>query len=298
METVNLAGAKCLRFANEEIEILIATDFGPRILGLSLLDGENLLKACPEDFASAEKDEFKLYGGHRLWAAPEVAGFTDEPDNEPVEIAEEDGLIHIAGPEGKSGLQKSLTIEMDGSSLAIDHEIVNVSDLPVRVAPWALTVMAPGGECLIAQPPYVPHGASLSPTRPIVQWSYTHMGDSRFTWGSKVIRFRHDSAQGPNKFGAFCSPGVAVYWRTGIAFIKKFEALEGVEYPDMGCNFESFARQEMLEVESLGPMRTLMPGDSCSHVEVWSVIEAPAPPADDAACKKWFEKMAQACPDP
>jgi len=52
-------------------------------------------------------------------------------------------------------------------------------------------------------------------------------------------------------------------------FIKTFDHAPGGHYPDGGCNFETFTNSEMLEVESLGELVTLQPGESTTHFENW-----------------------------
>ena len=39
----------------------------------------------------------------------------------------------------------------------------------------------------------------------------------------------------------------------------------------MGSSFEAFTNERFLELETLGPMRVLRPGESMDHLEVWSL---------------------------
>ena len=41
-------------------------------------------------------------------------------------------------------------------------------------------------------------------------------------------------------------------------------------YPDFGSTFEIFTNADILELETLGPLTTLAPGQSVSHTERWS----------------------------
>jgi hypothetical protein len=61
----------CLRLSNGEVEIIVTTDVGPRILHYSFAGGENVLGLHPEAKLETALGEFKPYGGHRLWIAPE-----------------------------------------------------------------------------------------------------------------------------------------------------------------------------------------------------------------------------------
>ncbi len=65
---------------------------------------------------------------------------------------------------------------------------------------------------------------------------------------------------------------------------------EHARYPDLGCNFETFTNEEMLEVEALGPLVDLGPGASTSHTEHWQLFsEVTRPPdGDDDAIADWI----------
>jgi len=56
-----------------------------------------------------------------------------------------------------------------------------------------------------------------------------------------------------------------------LLFIKHFAFKEGATYPDDGVNFETFANEQILELESLGPLVTLRPGMTASHTETWTI---------------------------
>jgi len=45
------------------------------------------------------------------------------------------------------------------------------------------------------------------------------------------------------------------------------------QYPDFGCNFELFTNAEFLELETLGPVVTLQPGQATHHTEHWWLFD-------------------------
>ena len=61
------------------------------------------------------------------------------------------------------------------------------------------------------------------------------------------------------------------YLNNGALFVDA-SAMRTAHYPDGGCNFETFTNQDMLEMESLGPIVTLEPGKSVEHTEVWDLV--------------------------
>jgi len=75
------------------------------------------------------------------------------------------------------------------------------------------------------------------------------------------------------KIGADCKAGWIAFTDQldGYAYIKTFTYQEGKTYPDSGASVQvyTYANTDMLEVEVLGPLVTLQPGDSVSLTENW-----------------------------
>ena len=103
----------------------------------------------------------------------------------------------------------------------------------------------------------------------MVLWPFTELSDSRWHWGRDFITLRQDAHRGPTKLGLAHQEGWVGYWLNGTLFVKSFSYDQGQEYTDSGSNFETFTNEDMLEVETLGPVRALAPGESAEHVEVW-----------------------------
>jgi hypothetical protein len=59
--------------------------------------------------------------------------------------------------------------------------------------------------------------------------------------------------------------------------------MAGARYPDGGCNFELFTNPEFLELETLGPLVELKPGEMAEHVERWWLFEG----VSDGNGDKW-----------
>ena len=77
----------CIRLTNAEIELIATTDVGPRVIRLGFIGGQNLFKEWKDQLGKTGSDKWVIYGGHRLWHAPEVMPRTYAPDNGPVEYA-------------------------------------------------------------------------------------------------------------------------------------------------------------------------------------------------------------------
>ena len=72
-------------FANGSVELVVLADVGPRVVRYAFTGGENQFHEFENQSGLCVGDEFRLYGGHRLWVWPEVER-TYFPDNRSVEV--------------------------------------------------------------------------------------------------------------------------------------------------------------------------------------------------------------------
>src|SRR5262245_22294020 len=61
----------CYKLANGEVEVVVTTDIGPRVMRYGLVGGDNILGEVPGSMAEKDKNTWQSWGGHRLWIAPE-----------------------------------------------------------------------------------------------------------------------------------------------------------------------------------------------------------------------------------
>ncbi len=279
MEKVSyLNQPNCLRLANREIEVLVTTDVGPRIIRYARKGGENVLGEVPETAVETVLGRWKPWGGHRLWAAPEDWPRSYAPDNDAVEYKAvgERALRLRQQTELATGLQKEMMVTIDevGSGVRVDHRITNRSQTAVEVAPWALTIMRGGGVAILPQEPFRPHSEYLLPARPLVLWHYTNLSDPRWRVGQKFISLKSDpDLSEPQKIGVANKQGWAAYYLPDALFVKRFAYVEGATYPDYGSNNEVFTAGSFIEVESLAPLARLAPGEWAEHVEHWYLFD-------------------------
>lgn len=277
METVEYGKfGKCARLANEEIELLVTTEIGPRVIRLGFDGQENEFAELDVKMDLPGGDYWNLYGGHRLWHSPESNPRSYAPDNSPIEARREGSTLRLTSPpEAMTGIQKEMEIALDQrrNHVTVLHRLRNTSVWPVELAPWALSVMAPGGKALV---PLSDEGVDpdrLLPNSALTLWPYTNMADPCVRWGRKYITV----CQGPTTFerwkiGLHNTLGWAAYWRHGHLFLKQYLHCPGAEYPDFGSSTEVFTCPEMLELETLGPLKLLDPDEATEHIEEWQLF--------------------------
>jgi len=176
-------------------------------------------------------------------------------------------------PETENNIQRELEINMDPSSPAITlvHRITNIGRWPIEVSCWALSAMAQGGAAIIPLPRTVPHMEHPNPAYHMSVWSYTDMGDPRLSFKKGYLLIDHAKADAPLKLGMSVPDGWTAYTIGGSLFVKHFGWRADGNYPDGGCNFETYSEKSFLELESLGPLTLLPPGKSVEHLEHWRI---------------------------
>lgn len=286
MERVSYGGwPDCVRLSNGVLELVATAAVGPRVLRFGFVGGQNLFREFEDQLGLTGGDDWRPYGGHRFWHAPEAKPRTFWPDNEPVEVHYDNGMLLLTQPlERSTGLQKQIEIELfSDRQVNVVHRLINRNLWAVTLAPWALSVLAQGGRAIVPQEPFKSHTENWLPARPLVLWTYTDMADPRWTWGSRYIQLRQDpGAQTFQKFGTANTRGWAAYVLGGEVFLKRYAFDPKATYADMGCNTEVFTNADMLELETLGPEVTLPPGGSVVHEEKWFLFKAEVGETDDA----------------
>lgn len=265
-----------IRMSNGTVELILATDYGPRIMRYALVGSkpdENIFVTIPGVSLKSDLGEWWIRGGHRLWHAPEAIPRTYLPDNDPVAVKIEGNTVKLIPPvEKMTGIQKEMwvTLDADSSHVTVTHRLTNKGLFANEMACWSLSAMNSGGMAIFPQEPYKSHDEELLPVRPMVLWSYTNLKDPRWFLGQKFITLRQDiNNKEAQKMGFQNRQGWAAYHRKGMLFLKRFPFEAGKIYPDFGCNNETFTNEVFLEMESIGPLQKVEAGDTITHVEDW-----------------------------
>lgn len=284
---------KCLRIENGEIEIIVTLDIGPRIIRFSKIGGENVFfedeslsinhdihKEIYAEKFGEDMGTWATIGGHRLWAAPEALPRTYYPSCKSEYKIIENGAKIIAPIQRYTNLMPEFEITIiNDNEVKVVNRLRNCGAWPAEFAVWCISVVAPGGTEIIPQPQ---RKTGLLHNRLIALWDYANMEDDRVKWGNRYIRLRQDTgAKEVFKMGINSEHGYALYFNNGGLFVKKFDTIDGGNYPDGGMNFESYTNEHFLEVESLGELKTVDVGEASEHTEYWKVFENIALPKTD-----------------
>jgi hypothetical protein len=251
----------------------VATTYGPRIVSLRLDEGPELFARLPEHVVIEHPDSgvYRFHGGHRLWVAPEVPAVTYAFDDHPCEVSSSANGFTVTAPADAAGFVKQIQVTPQGDSLAVEHRLTNAGQAPVVAAAWSITQFPLDGTALM---PVVgtdkddPFQADAS----IIVWPYTNMGDPRLSWMGRLALI--EATVGPRfKIGSSPRPGRLGYHRDGYLFVKEVPVNDGGAYADRGAVGQVFVEDNFCELESLGALTNLQPGESLSHRETWQAAE-------------------------
>ena len=255
--------ADSYRLVHGDAEMIVVTQFGPRILSLSV-GGENLLF---EDDGKLQRGDWLIYGGHRVWVSPETEQ-TYAPDNAPCEAVVEGETLLVTGPANPdTKLRPALRISAEGERFVVDNLITNTGEMVQTGGVWALTCVAPTGKVCF---PWGRPGAWH--LKKIVYWNNwsTHTSDvTSRQWRPGPDLFVIDPTGEEGKVGTANYEGWIALSRPDATFIKTFEHIEGATYPDDNCSMEAYTCDLFIEMETLSPSVTFYPGETTGHREHW-----------------------------
>jgi hypothetical protein len=107
--------------------------------------------------------------------------------------------------------------------------------------------------------------------RSLVLWPYTDPGDARLHLTADAVSIDTTATGHRLKIGVAPGRGHASYERNGTV-LEKHVAIEAkATYADRGAAIQVFVNDDFCELETLGPLREVAPGDVATHRERWVV---------------------------
>ena len=316
-------GFRAMSLDNGLIRAAVVPDVGGRILQFWLGDHPYLyvsrelaghLFSADQNWGDGTLASWKNYGGNKTWPAPQGwdgphqwAGPPDPVlDTGRFQVLESGRMRAVvqSPPDPRTGLQitRDLSLEPGAARARLRRSMRNVSQRRVRWSLWDVTQLecaAPNGSiragCWMTIPLNstsrypdgyaVLYGASDNP-----QWRTEHRGLFGIEYAGALGKVGLDSQAG---WVAFCDTGDE--WM----FAHRFSVEPEAQYPDDGATVEVWTQGpgiaagvdfgqarlggQFMEMEVLGPLVDLAPGDASSADLEWAVCRCPGPILDVGA---------------
>ena len=268
--------SKCVRLSNSSIKVILDPNCGGRVLEYSL-NGQNAIYLDPEHDGWTYKPGGERIGpsGGRCDIGPEMLA----PSRFNLWIGK--WTAEIIGPRAarltsvedeSSGVQliREFRLERNSSHLSFTQTIKNISSETKRYNHWSRTFVEGGGICIV----------------PLSSWSRFPLGYIYYGPGP-VLNYRHDphpnirvrdaflEILGPppqRKFGIDSYAGWLGYIaKSNFLFVKRFPTYPERMYGEVAGYTISiwYNEEQMCELEPIGPLETLKPGESASFTEDW-----------------------------
>ena len=279
--------------ANEHLRVDYLAGAGPRLVRLFAAGSSlNLLADAAGISWETSYGPYHLYGGHRLWHAPEAFPRSYLPDNaglrcEPLP----DGVRLSAPAEAGSGIAKSMELRLEPSraALHVTHRLHNAGLWPVELAAWAITQVTLGGAALL--PFTAPAPSSYLPNRGLNLWPYTRLHDPRLHLQDELVLVEGTAHEWVFKAGYFNHVGWMGYWLADVLLIKRWTPQPTQPHADRHSNCEVFVWNRFLELETLGPLTRLEPEAALTHTEIWELYRVPEARPQGAELQNFLREL-------
>jgi hypothetical protein len=199
------------------------------------------------------------------------------PDSGELQVTEQPGGVNLeAMTEPVTGIRKRIEIRLaaDLPIVTLTHTLTNDGLWPVELAPWAITQFRLGGTVIMPMPTENADPDGLLPNRQLSLWPYARLNDPRLELDDRFILFKADALLPPFKMGYFNPNGWIAYWLDDVLFRKTVEVRRELVHPDGNCNVEMYCNDHFVELESLGHLDMVRPGESVVHLETWELFDS------------------------
>lgn len=269
-ETKDALGRRMLLLSDGKTEVGVALDFGIRVIHLSCVEQENLFYQQPLDCSDGffKPTGWRLYGGHRMWLAPQNQQVY-HGDNTPIHhTLLESGVVVTQDLDPLSGLEKELTILFaDDGHIRLNHRVYNRTDHIITGASWSINTFDQGGKAIV-------HfkgtdRSDLTPRRIVSLWGNTNLGDPRLLFTEDSLTVTHTPLDAFFKLGLYSKTGTAIFENKNQRLTLSFGVPPLESLCDGGCNFELYMCSKFIELEPLGEIVSIAPGQYATHWEEW-----------------------------
>lgn len=275
-------GLRAIEIVGGGLRVVVVHQVGPRIAWLGLEDGPNLL--FWDTRGEHGRGDWWLRGGHRLWVTRPMADETEETyaaDNRPCRVSPLEDGVSVTAPPDASRLEKTLALRVGEGTVTVEHRVRNAGDMLWSGGAWALTCTRPEPDTTYRVPFGEPTAWDVVTLVVPRRWGATHtsaVADPQIELREDALVLRPAGREAKRMIGA--RPGRIEMRDARATFVKEADVVRGGAYP-LDTNLALYVGPDnfMVEMETMGPVRVVAPGEDLVHVERWTV----SPPTPAAA---------------
>lgn len=277
----------CIQLKNETTRVVLGHHSGGRLLVYEN-NGKNVLFLDPKESEWDPDDpkKSKQHSAGRFDVGPEYIKPRSDSTWVGMWSAEATGdhqarMTSKLDPKTKIQVTRDFKLAKDSTRLTVTQTVENKSDKPVRQCYWSRTFAIHGGVAVVP----------CDPSQSVLPNLY-YFSQNRYLLNFKpedpaIRRVKNfivvDGPAAYSKTGFDAAAGWAAYQtRTNQLFVKRFPTSASSKYGDPGAaNFALwYPKKDKLpacEIEPIGPMVTLKPGDRASFSVNWWLLDREFP---------------------
>lgn len=281
-------GLDGVELRTSHLRLVGVSAFGPRLAFFGKPGAANLLLWTPGRYTRGDWD---LRGGHRVWVTRPGADENEDTyatDNAACDVTIEPDGFTLTGAENtanrtRRGMRVTCVSE---DTLRVDNFVINTGAMLYSGGLWALTCTVPTAATSYGVP--LGDGTEWDVCTVVLfrRWAGHGVGgldDPQFQVKNDMLMLHSRGIE--NKRMVQSHHGILAMRDPdrGLTFAKRAPWLAGGTYP-VNTNVALYVGPEnfMVEMETMGPERTLRPGEALHHVETW-VLKDGAVPLDHTA---------------
>jgi len=273
----------CWELSNPVVRLVVVPQIGGRIMEYSI-DGDNALWQNEKELGKVSGADvgrtWRNYGGHKAWNAPQSKWRTTDRDyyydSMPAQIVPLSqpnggmaGVRVVCAPIKHLGYQivRDIELSQTTSRVRVTERMRNISDHDISWSVWGVTqVKVP---CWIAFP--VNRDSKFEDGWNVLYPPATKLTQIRRVGGIGIMRYNNAT----ENWATDAMAGWMAYLKGQLAYTKHWATrLVGVTYPDDGCDAAFYTCRSdsfggYAEMEVMGPVVTLKPGEETTLVEDW-----------------------------
>ncbi len=275
-----LGNENCIELFNMTTRVVLEPNLGGRIL-VYALNGNNVLWINQEDEGTPYLPG-RPYGhpsAGRFDIGPEKTGhnhqslFMGKWEGQITGAREAELLSPVDAITGIR-LRRLFRLEETGTHLSCTQEILNQGRSTVRQYHWSRTLVKGGGISLTPLNPHSRYPKGYLVYGPDHSMDFDPPEEPNLRTRNGVLEIVGEPVN--PKFVMDCAEGWLAYITTDHQlFIKKFQIYPDRPYGDMAAPTASvwYHKDTMCEIEPLGPLEVLEPGESSSFTEHWYLYD-------------------------
>lgn len=249
---------------DDDTEVAVTLDYGPRIVSVKIRGGENLL-------FNTRDEVYDRCHGHKMRITLERSTNGIYCDDLPVRYSPMDGGVRfvqtIVDPASLEVTMDVVHSEEPGGVMVV-HSVLNKSSEEVRLSIYTETPFPDRGFVFVPQS-NTPEAEK--PGRVLTLWHGVKWSDSRLFLGDQYITVTPTRTPSANRLKIGCNntAGWCGYTNGESFFIKRYLHSRSALYPFCSCSTFVTSCAGYMSLQTTSPFYRIAPGETARYVENW-----------------------------